>query len=157
MKNNIFLLLALSFAFWGCSKEKNTSSNGGGTIIPEKESPDYVTFANGDFPSGWITYTWEIDKEIGYKDNYSLRAANYPVALVFAKKTMKKTGFVEFFSCGENIDFYIDEVKAQELLSIKDGKWEKRIFALDTGKHQLKWEAVGVYKYIDDIRFYTSE
>jgi len=157
MKNNIFLLLLLSFAFWGCSKDRNISSNGGGTIIPNKESPDFVAFANGEFPTGWSTYTWEIDKTIGHNDNFSLRAANYPVALVFANKTMKKSGFVEFYSYGENIDLYINEVKAQAIASYLDGNWEKRIYSLDTGKQQLKWQAEGVYKYIDDIRFYTSK
>jgi len=123
----------------------------------EAESPDFVTFANGQFPTGWSTYTWEIDNTTGHNDKYSLRAANYPVALVFANKTMKKSGFVEFYSYGENIDLYINEVKAQAISSVPDGNWEKRIYPLDTGKYQLKWQAEGVYKYIDDIRFYTSE
>jgi len=125
-------------------------------LVTEKESPDFVTFANGQFPTGWSTYTWEIDNTIGHNDKFSLEAAN-PVALVFANKTMKKEGFVEFYSYGSGIELFIDEVKVQEISSAPDGIWEKRVFALDTGKHQLKWQAEGVRKYIDDIRFYTSE
>jgi hypothetical protein len=126
-------------------------------FVIAEESPDFVTFANGQFPKGWRTYTWEIANNLGYSDNYSLMAANYPTALVFANKTMKQSGYVEFYSYGKNIDFFIDDVKAQAIESVNDGNWEKRIFALDSGHHQLKWQAEGVYKYIDDIRFYTSK
>jgi len=49
----------------------------------DKESPDFVTFANEEFPTGWSTYTWETDNTMGHNDKYSLRSANYP-ALVFA-------------------------------------------------------------------------
>ena len=161
-KNFCIFFLSLTFLLCGCNKEKVTSADGGSTIIPgnNNESPDFVTFSDGkfgQFPSGWKTYTWEIDNEIGHTDNFSLKAANYPVALVFTNKTMKKSGFVEFYSKGDKIDFFIDDVKAHALSSLPDGNWEKRVYALDTGRHQLKWQAEGVYKYIDDIRFYFSE
>jgi len=152
------LLLVFVILLGGCNKENSSSTNTNPNGKQnETESPDFVTFANGDFPSGWKTYTWEIDNKKGYKDNYSLRSANYPTALVFANKTMKFPGFVEFYSCGENIEFFIDDNKAQSISSLLDGGWEKRVYTLDTGRHQLKWQTEGVYKYIDNIKFYTSE
>jgi hypothetical protein len=93
----------------------------------EAESPDFVTFTNGQFPTGWSTYTWEIDNQVGYKDNYSLKSANYPTALVFANKTMKAKGFVEFYSKGDNIEFFIDDVEVHAISSVADGNWVKRV------------------------------
>ena len=148
---------AIAFNSKGESAHSSITINVVENLNIDKESPDFVTFANGQFPTGWSTYTWEIDNTMGHNDKYSLRAANYPVALVFANKTMKTPGFVEFYSYGENIDLYINEVKAQAISSVPDGNWEKRIYPLDSGKHQLKWQTEGVYKYIDDIKFYTSE
>jgi hypothetical protein len=126
------------------------------TLNIEKESPDFVTFANGQKPIGWITYTWEVDNKMGYDDHYSLRSANYP-AYVFANKTMKTSGYVEFYSYGDNIEFYIDDEKSYEISSAPDGYWVKRTYEIDSGKHQLKWTAEGVNKYIDAITFGTTE
>ena len=159
MKNNISILFILIAVFiLSCHKQNSTDtdtpSNGGTT---DNESPDFVTFTDRIFPKGWKTYTWEVDNKVGYDDNFSLRAANYPTALVFANKTMKTRGYVEFYSSGYQIDFFIDDVKAKAISSVKEGIWEKRVYALDTGRHQLKWETEGVNKYIDAIRFYSSE
>ena len=121
-----------------------------------EESPDFVTFTNGHFPIGWITYTWEIDKKTGFDDNYSLKSANYP-ALVYANKTMEVPGYIEFYSKGNNIDFFINDVKAQEISSISVENWEKRTYIFEKGKHQFKWHAEGINAYIDAIKFAPSE
>ena len=152
--------LALAVLFNGCNKPEcicnNTDTNDGGTVFEnEEESPDFVTFADGKLPAGWKTYTWEIDNTLGYDDNYSLRAANYP-ALVFANKTMEVLGLVEFYSYGD-VDFFIDDVMAQAISSVADGNWKKRTYVLDKGHHKLMWKAEGVYKYIDNIKFCAFE
>ena len=86
MKKNIPLIfLAFAILFGSCKKEEpdtNGTPSGGGTQT-SNESPDFVTFANEEFPTGWSTYTWETDNTMGHNDKYSLRSANYP-ALVFA-------------------------------------------------------------------------
>ena len=123
-----------------------------------EESPDFVNFANGKFPKGWITYTWEMENEMGYTDNYSLRAANYPLAYVFAHKTMKKDGYVEFYTKGGNVELLIDEAEAT-LFSSEPAErdWTKWVYLADSGKHLFQWQAEGVYKYLDDIRFFFED
>jgi len=124
----------------------------------EKESPDFVTFANGKLPEGWITYSWEV-ANIGYDDDYSLKSAN-PFATVFTKKTMNADGYVQFYTKGENIDLYIDDAdeKAQPLLSEPvERDWVKWIYPVDSGKHAFRWQTYGVLKYLDAIIFYYDE
>ena len=123
-----------------------------------EESPDFVNFADGQFPKGWITYTWEMEDRIGYTDNYSLRAANYPLAYVFARKTMKKDGYVEFYTKGGNVELLIDEAKATLFSSESvERDWTKWVYLADSGKHLFQWQAEGVYKYLDDIRFFLED
>jgi hypothetical protein len=117
----------------------------------EKESPDFVTFTDGKFPNGWVTYTWEL-ANIGYDDNYSIKSANYPVATVFTKKTMNVPFYVEFYTKGGDVDLYIDDVKAQAL-TYESGNWDRWIYPVDSGKHAFRWQAEGVYKYLDAITF----
>jgi len=124
----------------------------------EKESPDFVDFADGKFPTGWITYSWEIDDKIGYSNNYSLRCANYPIATVYTKKTVHVLSCVEFYTKGGVIDLYIDDEKAQALSSVLvENGWEQWIYSVDSGKHAFRWQAEGVFKYLDDIRFFSEE
>jgi len=124
----------------------------------EIESPDFVTFADGKFPAGWITYSWE-PANIGYDDNYSLKSAN-PFATVFTKKTMSANGYVQFYTKGENIDLYIDNAdeKAQAILSEPvERDWVKWIYPVDSGKHAFRWQTYGAQKYLDAITFSLAE
>ena len=126
-------------------------------LDPKEESPDFVTFSDGKLPPGWITYSWEIEDMIGYSDKYSLRAANYPIAIVFANKTITATSYLEYYTKGGDIDLYIDDEKAKSILCEPvERDWTKWIYSVDTGKHVFQWQAEGVYKYLDDIRFYTE-
>jgi len=117
------------------------------------ESPDFVTFDGGFFPKGWKTYTWEIDYDLGYDDKYSARAANYPVALVFAYKTVDTTGFVQFYTKGGEVVLFIDGEKAQPFSSEPAQNWTKWVYLFEKGRHEFKWQAEGVYKYLDAISF----
>jgi len=119
------------------------------------ESPDFVTFTNEQFPAGWSTYTWEIDNTVGFDDKYSLRAANRP-ALVFAQKTMEVPGYIEFYSKGEHIDLFIDNVLAQDNSSIQVGDWTKSTYFFEKGKHLFKWQAGEANTHIDAITFAAS-
>jgi hypothetical protein len=153
-----FLLLIAVVVFTGCDDTDTPSggTTGEGGKYP-LESPDFVTFSNGKFPQSWITYTWEIDHEVGFDDNYSLRAANYPVALAFAYKTVKDTGFVEFYTKGGDIYLYIDSVKATPILFepvVPENGWTKWIYTYGDGRHEFKWEAEGIKKYLDAVKFY---
>jgi len=117
------------------------------------ESPDFVSFDGGYFPVGWKTYSWDIDYSVGYDDNYSARAANYPVALVFAYKTVDTTGFVQFYTKGGEVVLFIDGEKAQPFSSEPAQNWTKWVYLFEKGRHEFKWQAEGVYKYLDAVSF----
>ena len=117
----------------------------------EKESPDFVTFGAGPLPDGWKTYTWEI-ANIGYDDGYSLKSAN-PTALVYASKTIHKRSVIQYYTKGEAIDFYIDDVKSYAITSEPDGTWRKLVHIVDTGKHTFRWQTEGALKYLDAVSF----
>ena len=157
MKKIVFLLsIAIITVLSGCQKQTSTGNTGSpsdGQPV-SKESPDFVTFADGNFPAGWITYTWEIDSKIGHNDSYSLRSANYPVALVYTKKTMDSCAYVEFYTYGDPVDLFIDGVKVKAISFTTDGSWTKWVYKFEGGEHEFKWQAVGISSYIDDIRFF---
>jgi hypothetical protein len=48
-------------------------------------------------------------------------------------------------------------VKAQEISSVSDGNRVKRTCIFEKGKHRFKWQAEGVLRYIDAIKFAPSE
>jgi len=158
MKKVLFLsAITIVFFFSSCIIEPpdNGGNNGGGGTI-DRESPDFVTFANGKFPKTWVTYTWEVDDVVGYDDNYSLRCANYPVALVYAFKTVD-TGFVEFYTKGGDVNLYIDGEMATVVSAVPDKNgWTKWLYSYkhEKGLHEFKWEAEGIRKYIDAVKFY---
>jgi len=136
----------------GIQAESSVTVNVVDTIIPnEIESPDFVTFANGNFPAGWKTYTWEIDN-IGYDDGYSLKSAN-PLATVYTKKTMHAPSYIQFYTKGDKIDLYINDVKADALIREPAGSWEKWVYPVDSGKHEFRWQTEGALKYLDAITF----
>ena len=156
MKKNIPLIfLAFAILFGSCKKEEpdTTGTPSGGGTQTSNESPDFVTFNNGAIPSGWKTYTWEVDKKFGHNDNFALKSAN-SVATVFTTKTMKQEGFVEFYSYGDKISFYIDDVAMPKQSTI--GSWSKSVYPLKPGLHTFKWQAEGIDRYIDDIKFYSA-
>jgi len=117
----------------------------------KEESPDFVTFANGKFPTGWITYTWEV-ANIGFDDDYSLKSAN-PIATVYTNKTMHAASYIQFYTKGDKIDLYINDIKADALLHEPDGSWEKWIYPIDSGTHSFRWQTEGALKYLDAITF----
>lgn len=141
----------------GDQEESSVTVNVVEKLGGEQESPNFVNFSDGKLPAGWITYTWEIDNTTGHNDNYSLRSANYPEALVFTKKTMAAPGCVEFYTKGGTIELFIDNAKAEAFSSAPDGSWTKRVYKFEKGKHEFQWKAVGISSYLDDIRFYLAE
>ena len=157
MKKVLFLsAIAIVFFFSSCEPpappDDGEKPGNNGTV--DRESPDFVTFANGKFPKTWVTYTWEVDDVVGYDDNYSLRCANYPVALVYAFKTVDTTAFVEFYTKGGDVNLYIDSEKATAVSFIAaENGWTKWLYTFEKGRHEFKWEAEGIRKYIDAVKF----
>jgi hypothetical protein len=117
------------------------------------ESPDFVTFANGEIPLSWRTSSWEVDVAMGYDDGYSLKSKEYP-ASVLTNKTMKAPGYIEFYTRGNNFDLYIDRNKKKALSSTPNGNWTKWIYDVGQGKHEFLWETtLGASVYLDAIKF----
>ena len=119
----------------------------------KKESPDFVTFDDGIIPTGWMTYTWDI-ADIGFDDNYSVRSAN-STAIIYANKTMHAPSYIQFYTKGDDIILYINDVKAKAQLSEPTSNdWVKWIYPVDSGTHVFRWQTAGSYKYLDAITFY---
>jgi hypothetical protein len=158
MKNFLsFFNLAIVIFLSGCQndepKPQPTSSY---NEVVEKESPDFVTFSD-NLPNGWMTYSWDIDNTIGYDDSYSVKPAT-SIATIYAKKTMDVPTYVEFYTRGDNIDLYIDDVKTQALsFDQANPYWVKWIYPVDSGKHVFQWRAEGGYKYLDAITFAPAQ
>ena len=157
MKKTVTLLiLTIIFVLSGCQKDPTYTPGGGNPgVIEEKESADFVTFEKGPLPDGWKTYTWEI-ATIGFDDGYSLKSAN-PIAIVAATKTMHDYAYIQFYTKGENIDLYIDDVKAEALVSEEVGTWIKSIYPFDPGKHVFTWQTEGALKYLDAVSFLKAQ
>lgn len=155
-KSRIFFMFAIVVALAGChdyEADTTGSIHSGGESSNIVESPNFVTFSGG-LPVGWKTYTWEIVNDRGFDDSRCLKSANYP-ALVFAYKTMKTPGSVQFYTQGGNIKLYIDGERKQPISSTSVGSWEQQIYVVDTGRHEFKWEADAL-KYLDAVTFKTN-
>ena len=124
-----------------------------------EESPSFVTFSDGKIPQGWITNrTWEIEKQLGYDDNYSLRTTPFHTDIIYANKTFDKNGYVDFFTNGDRVDLFIDGGYGNALSSEPvDDYWTKHTYSVKEGKHLFMWQANNVYTYLDAVRFYYEE
>ena len=148
------LIVTIIIVLYGCQKDPKftTSPYDGPSVLDTVESPDFVTFKAGLLPNGWKTYSWEIT-HIGFDDEFSLKSAN-PLAIVATTKTMRAPAYIQFYTKGENIDFLIDDVQVEALVSEPVGTWEKRIYPIDSGKHIFTWQTEGALKLLDAVSFY---
>jgi hypothetical protein len=124
-----------------------------------EESPDFATFSDGKIPKGWITnLTWEVENQLGYDDNYSLRTTPFYSDIIYAVKTFDKNGYVDFFTKGGDVQLYIDGGWGNVLSSEPAGNyWTKHTYPVSEGKHLFMWHATDVYTYLDAVRFYHEE
>ena len=139
----------------------NQGTNGEATVSIiinqlSTESSNFVSFADGKIPNTWQTTTWTIDNTIGYDDLYSLKAIKSDVAVV-TTKTFEVFSYIEFFTTGNNFNFYIDGIRSNSINSSNTGNWQQWIYALSPGTHTLKWETTSSSKLnIDAIKFAPS-
>ena len=124
-----------------------------------EESPDFVTFSDGKIPQGWISNrTWEIGKQLGYDDNYSLRTTPFHTNIIYAIKTFDKNGYVDYFTSGDRVNLFVDGEPSNMLSSEPAGNsWTKHTYSVNAGKHLFMWRATNVYTYLDAVRFYYEE
>jgi len=111
------------------------------------ESPDFVTFSDGQIPNTWQTPMWYVDNTFGYDDLYSLAGNSGSVM------TSKTCSFVEFYLTGYgDVNFYINNLKVK--VCALTNNWVKHSFYVGEGYHTFKWEfANGSLVHLDAIRF----
>ena len=132
----------------------NGGSNGESSVTitieePATESPDFVSFSDGQIPPTWQTATWYVDNTGGYDDIYSLRIDGE--GSVMTTKTIQGYGYLEFYAKSNNsyyfnhtytpsFKLYIDG-STQFYYTVETvGSWEKYIVDLDEGTHTFLWE-----------------
>ena len=118
------------------------------------ESPSKVSFSDGKIPEQWKVYSWKIDNEVGYDDNYSLRSFENP-AYIYATRTFDSIGYVNYYTKGGELNLYIDGVKAQVNSSPAPdpNDWMNCKAAVEKGKHNFRWETSGMDRYLDAVSF----
>lgn len=151
----------------------NGGSNGETTITitiqqPATESPDFVSFSDGNIPPTWHTATWFVDNAGGYDDIFSLKIINQ--GSVTTTKTIEGKGYMEYYVKGRfdlnnqynNDDFYylklyIDGSNYFYYTVEEIGLWKKYIIDIDEGTHTFLWEYNGVSSdyscSIDAVKF----
>ena len=157
MKKLFILLVTIIFVSNSCQKDSKftTTPYDGPSVLDTVESSGFVTFKDGPLPDGWKTYTWEITN-IGFDDGFSLKSAN-PIAIVATTKTMHAPAYIQFYTKGEKIDLYIDDVKVEALVSEEVRTWKKCIYPFDAGKHTFTWQTEGALKYLDAVSFLNAQ
>ena len=139
----------------------NGGSNGESSVTitieePATESPDFVSFSDGQIPPTWQTATWYVDNTGGYDDIYSLRIDGE--GSVMTTKTIQGNGHLEFYAKGYYLDLrltlYIDGSTNNHYYTTESiGSWTKYVFDLEEGAHTFIWEYDDEYCVIDAIRF----
>ena len=145
----------------------NSGSNGENSVTitiqqPATESPDFVSFSDGNIPPTWHTATWTVDNTGGYDDIYSLKITNQ--GSVTTTKTINGKGYLEFYTSGNVSDNYDDLYYLKLYIDGNNyfyytvenfGSWNKYVIDLEAGEHTFLWE----YNYsgrsckLDAIRF----
>jgi len=149
MKKSLYpLLLVAIFILSDCKKPEKEDNT------PKDESPDFVTFSDGNIPENWITNTWIVENTLGYDDNYSLKSTPLDVSSVLTYKTLNAPGYLEFYTRGGSFELFIDTEKATALSSVSMGNnWNKWMYALYKGRHSIRWEATGQVVFLDAVKF----
>lgn len=172
-KLGLFLLMGILVFFTGCKKDgaskssSNSSNNvGGGGNNTSTESPDFVTFSDGNIPSSWQTATWYVDNTGGIDDIYSLHVGRN--GSVTTSKTIEGNGYLEFYvksncnwtglsSVSDYLKLYVDgRIDNYYFTYEQNGSWLKYKIDLNEGKHTFIWEYdgdAGCSCNIDAIKF----
>ena len=149
----------------------NGGSNGEASVTitieePATESPDFVTFSDGQIPQTWQTVSWYVDNTGGHDDIYSLKVDGE--GSVMTTKTIQGNGHLEFYA-KSNLHYSFNDTYTPSLKLYIDGStsffytvetiglWKKYIIDLTEGTHTFLWEFYstdnGHYCNIDAIKF----
>lgn len=127
----------------------NGGSNGEASVTitieePATESPDFVSFSDGQIPPTWQTASWYIDNTGGYDDIYALKVN--ASGSVMTTKTIHGNGHLEFYAQCYNswfsydLKLYIDGSTNHYYTTELVGSWTKFVYDLDEGTHTFLWE-----------------
>ena len=125
----------------------------------QSESPDFVSFSNGKFPSGWNNEGWSITSP-GYNDTHAIVSSYYYYSTVSATKTCNANiDYIEFYAksysyYGRLLYFYIDD--ANVAIELTDS-WQRYSYPVTQGEHLFRWVSFeDNIAYLDDIKFYKE-
>ena len=67
---------------------------------------------------------------------------------------MNAPSYVEFYTRGDNFDFFIDGIKVYPFSTAPATlpNWKEWIFTVNAGKHSFRWETTGQVVYLDSLR-----
>jgi hypothetical protein len=159
MEKGFHTIRVVALANSGDKDEKTISFS-----LEKYESPDFVSFSDGQIPKGWTNHGWTITSP-GYDDDYSIRARVCYSDNLYVTKTCDPKTYIEFYAKKDDFDewsynqlrFYIDN---QQVESIElTPEWERYSFPVPAGEHTFIWYPGGNcdrYIYLDAIKFYKE-
>ena len=131
--------------------------------LVQYESPDSVSFSNGQFPLGWKNDRWFLTSP-GYNDSYAIGASsyNYSATVSTTKTCNASINYIEFYAkssyWNNTLYFYIDDLRFTVELT---ESWKKYSYPVAAqGKHIFSWLAYPYSNegmiFLDDIKFYKE-
>ncbi|MCL2247024.1 MAG: Ig-like domain-containing protein [Lentimicrobiaceae bacterium] len=160
LKEGNHTIRAVAIADDGTKSEATVSFN-----LVRYESPDFVSFSDGQFPLGWKDGNWAVFSP-GFDDDYSIRVSAFLAGDLSTVKTCDANiNCIEFYAKDEidnwletDLSFYIDDNFVRKITLTKS--WEKYTIDLPPGIHTFHWRLTHVGEdcssYLDAIKFFKK-
>ena len=126
--------------------------------LVQVESPDSVSFSDGQFPLRWKNEGWFISSP-GYNDSYAIASYYYSAIVSTTKTCNADINHIEFYAKGftwnSTLYFYLDDFRFT--IELTDS-WQRYSYSIAQGKHLFRWNAYSYENmvYLDDIKFYKE-
>ena len=125
------------------------------------ESPDFVTFTNGNIPPEWTVHNWTISQSDGFDDNFSIASALHGAHV----KTVKTCNRLSFYLKGAaTINFYLGETLWEVIDNNTENQngptlleWKLYEFSFERKCYVFTWKLMsGLPINLDAIQFYND-
>lgn len=118
------------------------------------ESPNMVSFTNGELPSSWVLDGWELESGEGYDDSYSLKTTNETASIFTTKTAEGGIDAIEFYAKSAErgyLGLYIDNVYMNSWAL--SNSWQKYTLYVKDGFHSFRWDSRNTDILLDAIHF----